>query len=203
MRTTLLSAVGPNAYPVFFGLLISGSLGMPVNSDTLLILGAVLAATGHLDIQVLIIGAPMTILAGDTINFFIARKHGKKILATRFFRRWVSIEKQAQIQDFATRHGAKCIFMTRFTPLLRAVTFFISGSVQVKPKTFFAMNGLATWIYVPSLLLAVYFTASHLQEWVDGYQVFVKGALTATGLALFYFLAKWASRRWMENGNAS
>lgn len=203
MRNALLTAVGPHAYPLFFGLLASASMGAPVHSDLLMVLGAVLAGSGHMDVRVLIFFAPITILCGDTVTFFVGRKYGKQILATRFFQKIFPQTKQNRIHALAKKHGSKFIFMIRFTPGLRAVTFFTAGTMQVEPKDFLKMNSLSTWIYVPSLISAVYFTASQFQQWVDGYQQFAKWVLTAIGLLLVYSFSKWASRRWMENRNAS
>lgn len=153
---------GPMGYVFFYFLVTACGCGFPFNSDLTLIAAAVLAASGYFNLQILLILAFLAILTGDSITFFIARKWGPGLIRIRPFR-WIITEKNfKKAEDSLCKHGHPFLFIVRFLPLVRTPLFFAAGTLQVSPQKFYLMNGLATLIYVPTLMIMSYLTSTNI-----------------------------------------
>jgi membrane protein DedA with SNARE-associated domain len=138
-----LSVWGP-----FFMLLLCG-LGLPVPEDIVLVAAG---ALGEMD------GRPWLevcglmyagVMAGDSIIFLAGRFLGQRLLATRWFQRYLSAGKQAKVEAQFERFGSMVLFVGRFLPGLRAPIFFTAGSLKVRYWRFFLFDGLAALVSVP------------------------------------------------------
>jgi membrane protein DedA with SNARE-associated domain len=94
------------------------------------------------------------------------------------------------------RHGAKAVFFGRFLFGVRAVTFFVSGSMRVPLTTFLIMDGLAALLSVPiSIFLAWYFGA-HLESAFKWIGTLNQAILVAVLVAIVVILTVlWRRRR--------
>lgn len=185
---------GPLGYTVFFLLVTACGCGFPFNSDITLIAAAVLSATGDFQISVMLVLAVTAILAGDSICFFVARHWGVKVAKKRPLS-WVLSEARLESARISyARHGRKIMFTARFIPLVRSAFFFTAGTLGVSPRSFYLMNGLATLIYVPILMLSSYYLSRNIEVVLEGlkhFQIVVVVLLTAL---LAWRLAVWKMR---------
>ena len=80
--------------------------------DSLLFAAGAFAALGHLDPYLLFAVLTAATLLGDTVNFSIGRRVGKRAARSR----WIKPEHLARTHAFFERHGRKTIFLARFVP---------------------------------------------------------------------------------------
>ncbi len=184
-RHFLTHFTGPTGYSVFFLIITSCCIGMPFNSDFMFITAGVLASLGYFQLWILLVLGYLALLLGDSINFFVARRYGKKLLKIKPFSWVLSEAKVTQAEQYLARNGTQFLFMVRFLPLIRTVLFFSAGALQVKPKTFYLMNALATLIYLPILMGSAYLASEHIDELVRILKQFQFGLL---GLVVFIAL---------------
>lgn len=132
-----------------FGVLILCGLGLPLPEDIVLIAAGALAEIDQRSwIQV---SAVMYagVMIGDSTIFLTGRFLGQRLLATRWFQRYLSPAKQDRVEVQFHRFGSMVLFVARFLPGLRAPVFFTAGSMKVRYWKFLFYDGLAALISVP------------------------------------------------------
>jgi membrane protein DedA with SNARE-associated domain len=123
------------------------SMGIPSPGETALVLAAVLASQGKLNIElVLVIGIASAIL-GDNIGYLAGRKLGRDVLEAPgpFRRRRVMVIRAGD--RFFKRHGGKAVFLARWVALVRVAAAWLAGINGMPFKQFFFWNALGgiTW----------------------------------------------------------
>ena len=180
---------GPQAYFIFYFLLAGCGIGFPFNSDFVLITASVLAALGSFKLGFLMPIAFLGLLTGDSINYFVARNYGKRILSKRPFSLILKPEKVAAAEVYLNEKGSRFIFFVRFLPLIRTVLYFTAGSLQIPPRTFYLLNGLSTAIYLSLLMNASFYAGEHIDHVIallKNCQFFLLGAVTLAFIAMLY-----------------
>lgn len=180
---------GAPGYILFFTLVTACGCGFPFNSDITLIAGAVLSANGTFEISWMMALALTGLLAGDSICFFAARKWGMRLARTRPLRGILNESRMEKARSAYLEHGDKILFTARFIPLIRSAFFFSAGTFGVSARSFYGMNGLATLIYVPTLMLSSYFLSRNIDVVISslkGVQLAV--VIVAIGAVAWRFL---------------
>ncbi|MBL0308964.1 MAG: DedA family protein [Bacteroidetes bacterium] len=147
----ILSEYGTLTYAILFFIIFveTGFIVMPLlPGDSLLFAaGALAAATGKLDIMILIpllIGAA---LLGDNVNYFVGKFLGSKIKSRErilFFKR----DYIYQTEAFYNKHGGKTVIMARFIPIVRTIAPFVAGagSMEYRRYILFCITGAILWV---------------------------------------------------------
>ncbi len=130
---------------LFFGFFFPG--------DSLLFTAGLLAATGHLSIVPLCIGAVIAAIAGDAVGYAFGAKIGPKLFTREdsvFFHK----KHLERAGAFYATYGIKTIVLARFVPIVRTFAPIVAGAGGMKYKTFFTYNiiGGTVWALGMSLL---------------------------------------------------
>jgi membrane-associated protein len=160
--------------------------------DSLLFVAGALAATGGMDIGVLIAVLLAAAVLGDNTNYWIGRWFGGKVLhwgesAPRFFNRGAYENAHA----FYERWGGLTMTLARFIPLVRTFAPFVAGVARMTYLRYFLFDLLGGVVWVVSLCLAGY--------WFGNLPV-VKNNLTLVilaiiGLSLLPIVIGWLRSR--------
>ena len=156
--TLLLAQYGVWVYAILFAIVFceTGLVVTPfLPGDSLLFVTGALAASGGLDIRIIIPLLMAAALIGDNVNYFIGRAVGPKVFGweqSRFFNKRAFEKTHA----FYERHGGKTIIIARFLPLVRTFAPFVAGIARMTYARYllFCVVGAAVW--VGSLCLAGY-----------------------------------------------
>jgi membrane protein DedA with SNARE-associated domain len=118
------------------------SMGIPSPGETALVLAAVLASQGKLDIRLVILIGVASAIIGDNLGFLLGRHFGREVLETRgpFHRRRVLLIRYGD--RFFERHGSKAVFLGRWIALIRFATAWLAGINGMGWRTFFFWNAL-------------------------------------------------------------
>ncbi len=142
-------------YVILF-LIIFAETGLIVTpflpGDSLLFaVGAMAAKATAFDIKILIPLLIIAVLIGDSLNYFIGKKFGRRLFEKEsvLFRRSYLLKTEL----FYSKYGNKAVFLARFFPILRTFSPFVAGISDMKYKTFFTMSffGSVCWINVFTL----------------------------------------------------
>jgi len=140
-------------------------MGIPSPGETALILAAVLASQGKLQIElVLLIGIASAII-GDNIGYLLGRHFGRDVLTAPgpfHHRRRMLI---AVGDGFFEKHGAKAVFFGRWVALVRIAAAWLAGIIHMQFRVFFFWNALGGITWGLAFGLAGYFgghAAAHL-----------------------------------------
>jgi membrane-associated protein len=115
--------------------------------DSLLFAAGTFAASGSLDLGILIVLLSVAAILGDTINYACGLVIGPKVFRyekSRFFRR----EYLERTHEFYERHGGKTIIIARFIPIIRTFAPFVAGVGRMSYTRFATYNvvGGIVWI---------------------------------------------------------
>ena len=144
------------------GLIFLEDFGVPVPGETVLIVSAIYAGTGRLNIWLVALIGFLAAILGDNVGFAIghlggrplAERYGKYILLTP-----ARLDKTA---DFFNRHGGKVIVIARFVEGLRQANGIIAGITGMHWKKFAAFNALGAALWVAVWVSIGYFSGSNI-----------------------------------------
>ena len=148
-----------NTYLGIFGLLLAGSLGVPIPEELPVVAAGVLSREGlalwWLALPVCVLG----VLSGDVILYWAGHHWGERLLSWRPVRWVLSPERERRLKSAYRRHAAKTIFIARHVIGLRAAAFLTAGIARVPFGKFLAIDAAAALLGLPlSFGLAYFFT---------------------------------------------
>ncbi|WP_323004382.1 DedA family protein [Denitromonas sp.] len=154
----VLADYGNWIYAILF-LIIFCETGLVVTpflpGDSLLFVAGALAATGGMDITILIGSLFVAAVLGDNTNYWIGRSVGHRVFRweqSRFFNR-AAFDKT---HSYFESHGGKTIIIARFLPIFRTFTPFVAGVAKMTYSRFLPLDIAGGAIWIGSLCLAGY-----------------------------------------------
>ncbi len=180
MLESIVDAVSGSSwsYLIVFAIAAIDAFFPVVPSEATAIAAGVVAGTGGLAVELVIVSAAAGALLGDNITFF-----GGHFLGERLNRRFLQGEKSRKRVEWARRmldeRGPYLIVVARFIPGGRTVTMFTAGFVESFPwRRFVVFDLIACAIWGSYAVLLGYFGGRTFEEepW--------KGLLLAFGIAV-------------------
>ena len=116
---------------LFFGFFFPG--------DSLLFTAGFLASQSLLDIKILVLGAFICAVLGDSVGYWFGVKAGPKIFNkddSIFFHK----KHIEEAQNFYNKYGNKTIFLARFVPIVRTFAPIVAGIGKMNYKNFVVYN---------------------------------------------------------------
>jgi membrane protein DedA with SNARE-associated domain len=136
--------------------------GVPVPGETILILGAVYAGTGRLNIFLVgVIGFVAAVL-GDNTGFAIGHFGGRRLVERYGRYVWITRERLEKATGFFERHGAKVVVAARFIEGLRQANGIIAGITGMQWARFLAFNAIGAALWVSVWTSIGYLSGSHI-----------------------------------------
>jgi membrane protein DedA with SNARE-associated domain len=132
------------ALPAIIGL---ESLGVPSPGETALVLAAVLASQGKLEIWLVILIGVVSAIVGDNIGYLLGRRFGRDVLEHPGPLHRRRLEVIAAGDRFFAKHGPKAVFLARWIALVRFAAAWLAGINEMPFRQFFFYNALGglTW----------------------------------------------------------
>lgn len=127
--------------------------------DSLLFaVGALSASSPHFRIEFLI---PLLISAsimGDSTNYWIGRKFGRRLFETKHqFSAFFNPKYLKQTEEFYQKKGSIAVCISRFLPILRTFAPFVGGLTQMPYRRFVSLSVIGSIAWVNVFALAGYF----------------------------------------------
>jgi membrane-associated protein len=122
--------------------------------DSLLFAAGALAATGVLDIYVVVVLLIVAAIAGDALNYSIGRYVGPKVFSAEdhqgFFHKLLNRDHLDKAHAFFEKHGGMAIVSGRFAPIIRTFVPFVAGAAAMTPSkfVFYNVTGGILWVVV-------------------------------------------------------
>lgn len=121
--------------------------------DSLLFAAGVFAASGSLDIWVLLISLSFAAILGDTVNYKLGQVFGEHA-------RFINPKHIARTHEFYERYGPSTIIIARFVPIVRTFAPFVAGVGKMSYAKFLLYNVVGGLLWVFLLTLGGYFFAN-------------------------------------------
>jgi membrane-associated protein len=156
----LITTYGGTVYLILFLIIFveTGLVVMPfLPGDSLLFAAGSFAAVGALNLWYLLILLFVAAVIGDTVNYFLGKTVGLKVLKWRIGQRQLVKQKHIdQTHAFFERHGPKTIIIARFVPIVRTFAPFVAGIGEMHYQKFLSFNIIGGLVWVVSLTLLGY-----------------------------------------------
>lgn len=151
-------------YLAIAGLVMIEDFGVPLPGETVLILGAVYAGAGRLNVVLVALLAFLGAVAGDNIGFAVGHFGGRRLLER--YGRYVLITPQAldHATQFFERHGGKIIIVARFIEGLRQANGIIAGTSGMHWAKFVVFNAVGAALWVAVWTTIGYVSGSHIDS---------------------------------------
>jgi membrane protein DedA with SNARE-associated domain len=118
------------------------SMGVPSPGETALVLAAVLASQGKLNIELVILIGVASAIVGDNLGYLLGRHFGREVLGGPGPFQRHRVEVIAAGDRFFARHGPKAVFLARWIALVRFAAAWLAGINKMPFPQFFFWNAL-------------------------------------------------------------
>ncbi len=196
MITTTAAIIGVSSGLGYFLPSIIGleSLGVPSPGETALLLAAVLASQGKLQIWLVIVIAVASAMLGDNLAYGLGRWLGREVLEAPGPFRDYRIKLIRVGDRFFDRHGSRTVFIGRWITVVRSVVAWLAGINEMPFWEFLLYNALGAITWATAYGLAGYYGGD------AAVNVFKKVGLVAAiaigvALVIFYVLYKRREHR--------
>jgi len=166
------------SYLAIFAVAVLDAFFPVVPSESLVVIAGNLAASGDLNLAVVIVLAALGAMVGDNISYGLGTLVGERTV-----KRWFSLEKSRKRLEWAERmldeRGAYIILVARFIPGGRVAVTFSSGYIPTFPwRRFVVYDAVACLLWASYAALLGYFGGKTFEDhpWF--------GLLIALGIAL-------------------
>jgi membrane protein DedA with SNARE-associated domain len=191
---SILDVAAHVGYPVVFLLIAIETVGVPVPGETALVLAAIAAGRGQLNIEAVIAIAAVAAIVGDNIGFALGRKLGRRVLLSpgpllHHRRRLLAVG-----EPFFDRHGPKAVFLGRWTTGLRITAAWLAGANRMSWPTFLFWNALGGIAWAASVGLLAYWLGHRAEGLLRAVGLGGAAAVVVVGAGLWLVL-RWRRRR--------
>ncbi|HEX7659417.1 MAG TPA: DedA family protein [Pseudonocardiaceae bacterium] len=135
-------------YAAIGGLITLEDFGVPAPGETVLIVGALYAGAGRLNLVLVALIGFLGAIVGDNIGYLIGRLGGRRLVER--FGRYILLtpERVARAEGFFTRYGGGIIVVARFVEGLRQANGIIAGLTGMAWHRFLGYNALGAALWV-------------------------------------------------------
>ena len=173
------------------------SMGIPSPGETALVLAAILASQGKLQIWLVILIGVASAITGDNVGYLLGRRFGREVVVAPG-PLWHHRMRAVRAGDrFFERHGPKAVFLARWIALVRFAAAWLAGINRMPWRLFLFWNALGGLTWGVTYGLVGYFGGKAAEPVLA--RVGVVGAvllgLVAVGGLLYLKLAPGRSRR--------
>lgn len=120
--------------------------------------GALSAGSEHFPIQILIPLLCVASIAGDSTNYIIGRKYGRRLFETKHrFSKFLNPKHLHKTEDFFKTKGVLAVSISRFLPIFRTFTPFVAGITKMKYPLFLRYSILGSVLWISLFVGAGYF----------------------------------------------
>ncbi len=174
------------------------SMGIPSPGETALVLAAILASQGKLQIELVIAIGIASAIIGDNIGYLLGRKLGRDFLERPgpFHKRRVAVISTGD--RFFRKHGPKAVFIARWIALVRFAAAWMAGINRMPFLQFFFWNALGGITWGIAYGLVGYYggeAAAHVLEQAGIFGAILLGVLLIGGLIALKLRERRAKRK--------
>jgi len=153
--TTFVATHGRLVYGMLFAVIFAET-GLVVTpflpGDSLLFAAGAIAATGALNVWVVMIVLFVAAVLGDAVNYAVGRQIGPRVFRPEGrqgrFERLLNPKHLERTHEFFEKYGGKAVVMARFVPIVRTFIPFVAGagSMTYSKFAFYNVFGGALWV---------------------------------------------------------
>lgn len=188
---------------IVIALVLTG-IGLPIPEEAFVIVAGIAASNGALNPWLALAACILGAQLGDLLTYSIGRHFGHNVIRDHpWFARYLTPDREVQIEAMIRRHGLKAFVLARFMIGVRSAIYLVAGILRVPLRRFLVANFCCAATVIASFFGLSYFFADRINVWW-GHLRQVELALTvAVGVALaaaavFFYIRYRRRRAWAE-----
>jgi membrane protein DedA with SNARE-associated domain len=182
---TIAPLIDHHGYLAIGATVLLANIGVPVVPiESAVVVGAVFASNGHLDLTAVAVVAAATAAIGAMIGYAIGARAGHPLLVAKGARIGITHERLDRAEEFYRRRGVVLVLISRFLPFLRRYSGIAAG-VSEMPRMRFAVANLIGAIGWAICWVAV---GNQAGDHLDTISRFLGGRSTYIGAAIVIVL---------------
>src|SRR5580692_6536667 len=169
---TWVFGIAQHGYTILFGTVFLESIGFPLPAALALLVAGAAAGSGVLHAPYVMIGALLSMLAGDTLMFLLGRYTGWWLLGMLCR---VSLNPEAcmlRSADSFYRRGSKLLVVAKFIPGINTMAPPLAGSMQMRFLSFLQLDLIGAALYIGLYFGIGFVFSGALQAVTQGYKAF-------------------------------
>lgn len=139
------------------------AVGFFLPGDSLLVVAGLFAATGKLNLTILLFTLFVAAVLGDGVGYYTGAR-----LGPRLFKREKSLlfrpSHLLKAHAFYKKYGGKTIIIARFVPIIRTFAPIVAGAAKMPYRNFVVYNVVGGFLWVFSMILTGYFLGNLLKS---------------------------------------
>ena len=139
------------------------AVGFFLPGDSLLVVAGLFAATGKLNVTILLTTLFVAAVLGDGVGYYTGAR-----LGPRLFKREKSLlfrpSHLLKAHAFYEKYGGKTIIIARFVPIIRTFAPIVAGAAKMPYRNFVVYNVVGGFLWVFSMILTGYFLGNLLKS---------------------------------------
>jgi len=159
----LKGLIGHVPYLGLFLLLILGGIGLPFPEDATLILCGFLISTDVIKPVPAMLVVYLGVLTADVFLYFVGKKYGRMIVTHRKFKKIMTPERLAWLENKFNKRGVIIILLGRHFVGLRAQIIIVSGVMKLSFLKFLIADGISSLFTIALMVGAGYMGGNSLQ----------------------------------------
>jgi len=160
------------------------------SEDLACIAGGLAAAAGQIPLFAAAGACAAGIWLGDIGLYFLGMLFAKGALKWRWLARRMSPSKMARGAQFFEKYGMRWVFLSRFIPGSRVVSYLAAGAAGWNLRKFSLTLALAAIVWTPLLCGASMLAGHVVLEYLKIYEQYAIGIMLGAGLFI-WFLLQW------------
>jgi membrane protein DedA with SNARE-associated domain len=192
---TLEPTLNHYGYLAVTGLVLLEDFGVPVPGETVLILAAVYAGSGRLNVALVALLGFLGAVTGDNIGFGIGHFGGRPLVERYGRYIFLTPERLDRATIFFERHGGKIIIVARFIEGLRQANGIIAGTTGMHWARFVVFNSIGAALWVAVWTSVGYFSGSHIDTIYNDATRYSTYIAVGVGVLLLAYIARHIWRR--------
>lgn len=187
---SLEPALNHHGYLAVAGFVLLEDFGVPVPGETILILGAVYAGTGRLNVILVGVIAFLAAVIGDNIGFAVGHFGGRRLVER--FGKYILLtpERLDKATGFFEHHGGKVVTVARFVEGLRQANGIVAGITGMHWAKFLAFNALGAALWVTVWTGVGYLSGNHINTIYNTAKQYELYVAIAVGALLIAYIAR-------------
>jgi membrane protein DedA with SNARE-associated domain len=185
---SLIPSYGPW---IIFGIVALESAGVPLPGETILIAGALLAATtGQINIVAVVLAAAAGAIVGDGMGYVVGRQLGLPFL--RRYGRYIRLDEDRLLigRYLLFQYGNAIVFFGRFIAVLRMFAALLAGANCMPAGRFFFFNMTGGICWACVFGFGAYAVGAEIYKISGTLSVISLGLFIAAGYALSIFIRR-------------
>ncbi|RZU51778.1 membrane protein DedA with SNARE-associated domain [Krasilnikovia cinnamomea] len=160
------------------------SFGVPAPGQTIMMIAAVYAGAGRLNVFAVGLIAFVAAVLGDNIGYWIGKRGGRRVV-NRFGKYILITPKRLEkAERFFAKRGSKVVVVARFVEGLRQLNGVIAGLTNMPWRQFLLYNAIGAALWCGWWTTVSYLLGTHIFEVVDHVHQYKWWAIAAALIAV-------------------